>query len=92
MLESSKYGRFTLKTSIQIGLQIMDRLESLHKLGFTHQDLKPENILLGTRDKSDLRSSEIILVDFGLTRKYLVKEGSHIPFEHNVKFNGNLMF
>lgn len=66
MLDSSRYGRFSVKTTVQVGLQLIDRLESLHKLGFIHKDLKLENILIGTSDKSDLRSSEIIVVDFGL--------------------------
>jgi serine/threonine protein kinase len=70
----------------------MDRLESLHKLGYIHHDLKLDNFLIGTRDKSNLSSSEIILVDFGLARKYLDEEGKHIPFESNVKFVGNLVY
>ena len=35
----------------------------LHSLGITHRDLKPENILMKSRSES----SEIKLVDFGLS-------------------------
>lgn len=31
-----------------IGIQIVDRLEYMHRKKFIHRDIKPENFLLGT--------------------------------------------
>lgn len=71
MIRRSVYKRFSVKTAIQIGLQLLDRLESLHKLGYLHCDLKPDNILLRSDDWNSTTSSEIILIDFGITSRYI---------------------
>lgn len=55
---------FQLETVCQIGAQLVDRLEILHKNKFVHRDLKPENITVG-RDNQ----SEIYLIDFGCATK-----------------------
>ena len=39
--------KFSLKTVLQIGSQLVDVLERTHQNGVIHRDLKPENILLG---------------------------------------------
>ena len=48
MLRHAKTQRFSLKTAVQIGIQLIDRLKELHECGFIHNDLKPDNILLGS--------------------------------------------
>ena len=30
-----------------IGLQVIDRLEVMHKLGYLHRDVKPDNLGIG---------------------------------------------
>ncbi len=57
---------FSVKTVAMIGLQLIQRLEVVHKYGYVHRDLKPANVLIGKR-KSDL--GMIFLIDFGLTKK-----------------------
>jgi serine/threonine protein kinase len=42
--------KFTLKDVVLIGTQIIDRLMSLHDLGYLHLDLKLENLLFGSSD------------------------------------------
>ena len=41
--------RFTLKTTLMIFVQMIDRLQHIHGLGIIHRDLKPENIMMGLR-------------------------------------------
>ena len=47
---------------------MIQRLETLHELGFLHMDLKPDNIVLGSQDMfSKEKSSTVYLIDFGMT-------------------------
>ena len=54
--------RFSLKTTLMLWYQLLERFESLHKREFMHADLKPENLLMGLGD----RSSIVHMIDFGL--------------------------
>ena len=62
----------------QIGLQITNCIEQLHKLGFLHLDIKGENILLDSNEYSAIESSRLHLIDFGLSESYLDHNGEHI--------------
>lgn len=92
MLRRTKTKRFHIKTAIQIGLQMIDRLEALHKLGYLHLDIKPDNILLGSSNRTRLESSTIFLIDYGISKKYLDEYGDHIPENTIVPFSGNVLF
>ncbi len=49
-----------------------------------HRDLKPDNFLMGHGKKAN----KVYLIDFGLAKRYLGKDGKHIPYKENkVKFN-----
>lgn len=68
-------GKFSLKTTLIIGYQMIIRLEILHNLGYVHRDLKPENIAIGqARSKKS-----IFLIDFGLSKEFKDKKGEQIP-------------
>eukprot|EP00347_Sterkiella_histriomuscorum_P001708 403370985 len=43
-------GPFSMETVCMIGLQLIERLENFHNIGYIHLDLKPDNILLGSPD------------------------------------------
>ena len=64
-----------MKTVCMIGLQVLNRLEKLHKLNFLYRDVKPENICIGTGNKF----TEITLIDFGLAKQFIDSNGNHIP-------------
>jgi serine/threonine protein kinase len=59
-------GKFSVKTTIMIGIQMIDRIEQLHKSHYVHRDIKPENFLIGVNEHRDI----IHLIDFGLSKKY----------------------
>ena len=43
-----KYNKkLSLKTIIHISIQLINRLQAVHDLGFVYNDLKPDNILVG---------------------------------------------
>ena len=60
------YHKFTISTVCLLGLQMMNRIEYLHKHNFIHRDIKPENFLIGTKSKSNI----VFLLDFGLSKRY----------------------
>ena len=67
-----------------IGLQVIDRLEAMHKIGYLHRDVKPDNLAIGLSEKNKI----IYLFDFGLA----LSIGSGIPKEEKGKVVGTLGF
>ncbi|KAI7864542.1 kinase-like domain-containing protein [Mucor mucedo] len=43
-------GKLSLKSTVLIAKQLVDRIEYLHDKGILHLDLKPENITVGVKD------------------------------------------
>ena len=82
-------GRFSLKTTLMIGMQAIQRLEILHENGFLHRDIKPENFVIGTDGEN---ASIIHLIDFGLSNSYRDKYENHIPFSRDSEIKGNLSY
>ena len=67
--------RFSLKTTLMIWYQILERMESMHDRELMHADLKPENLLMGLKERSNI----IHVIDFGLTTSVTdPKSGQHI--------------
>jgi len=92
MIIKSKYAAFSKQTVIQIGLQLIDRLHALHSIGYLHMDIKPDNLLLQSENFSSLESSNIFLIDFGISKRYVDRFGNHIKFRTDVPFQGNTLF
>jgi casein kinase 1 epsilon len=67
--------KFTIKTCLMIGIQMIDRLQFMHDQGYVHRDMKPENICIGQHKKAGM----VYLIDFGLTKRYRnPSSGQHI--------------
>ena len=56
---------FSLKTTLQCGLQMLERVRVIHEHGIIHYDIKPSNFVLGLDHKT------IYLIDFGLSECYI---------------------
>ena len=59
-------GSFSLKTTLMIALQILDRLQVLHNNGFIYGDIKPNNFVVGLGAQSPF----IFIIDFGKCKRY----------------------
>ncbi|MCL4116824.1 UNVERIFIED_CONTAM: hypothetical protein GTU68_014476, partial [Idotea baltica] len=54
-------GRFSLKTTLMLGLQMLERIEYLHSCGYLHGDIKPSNFIIG---KTGKLKHKVYMVDF----------------------------
>jgi serine/threonine protein kinase len=79
--------QFSLKTTLMIGIQILNRIESIHNQGIIHRDIKPDNFLIGTAKNK----SRIYLIDFGLAKNY-IKETEHIEYNTDRSFTGSFRY
>ena len=55
----------------KIGLQMLNCIENIHKVGIIHRDIKPGNFLI------EYSSEKLKLIDFGLSKQYIDKNGKH---------------
>ena len=70
--------KFSLKTILQLGDQIISRIEFLHSRYLIHRDVKPNNFLIGLFQKKNI----IYICDFGLAKFYKdPHNGKHIPYK-----------
>ncbi|MGH0180697.1 UNVERIFIED_CONTAM: hypothetical protein FKN15_021689 [Acipenser sinensis] len=60
-------GTFTISTTLRLGRQILESIESIHSVGFLHRDIKPSNFAMG-RFPSTCR--KCYMLDFGLARQF----------------------
>lgn len=85
----SEYGKFSLKTTLAIAYKMLCCVEALHHHGYLHRDMKPENFVMGINENS----SNVYLIDFGLTDKYLdFSTQAHIPYTQNNHFVGTMRY
>ena len=81
--------KFTISTICLIALQVLNRIENLHKHHYIHRDIKPENFLIGIHDKSNM----IYLIDFGLSKRYKnAKTHQHIPYREGRALTGTARY
>ena len=79
----------SLKTILQIGLAMLQRIRLVHTKNFIHRDIKPENFVIG----KDKKSHTIYIIDFGLAKRYRDSNShQHIPFRENKTLTGTARY
>jgi serine/threonine protein kinase len=83
----SKHKRFGMKTIILLAMSMIDIMKHIHTCGYIHRDIKPDNFAIGYDNPSKL-----YCIDFGLSKKYLKKNGEHINFSDKKRFCGTARY
>ena len=77
-------GPLSHKVILQIGIQMIKRIETLHGKYMLHRDIKPDNFMLD-------RSKTVCLIDFGLCKRYDY-DGIHIEEKQITSIIGSVNF
>uniref|UniRef100_A0A0M3I7N0 Protein kinase domain-containing protein n=1 Tax=Ascaris lumbricoides TaxID=6252 RepID=A0A0M3I7N0_ASCLU len=56
--------RMSVASTLRIGVQSVEAIHDVHKIGFVHRDVKPTNFAMGHKDRDML-----FIFDFGLARQ-----------------------
>ena len=80
--------KYSLKTILSLGDQMLCRIEFLHSRYLIHRDIKPDNFLMGLKHNKSI----VYICDFGLCKKYRDKNGKHIPFIDGKSLTGTARY
>ncbi|XP_023566920.1 tau-tubulin kinase 2 isoform X2 [Octodon degus] len=86
---SQARGTFTISTTLRLGRQILESIESIHSVGFLHRDIKPSNFAMG-RFPSTCR--KCYMLDFGLARQFTNSCGDVRPPRAVAGFRGTVRY
>jgi serine/threonine protein kinase len=75
---------------------MIDTMQMVHDSGFIYGDLKLDNLMLKSNSingkSADLESCSLHLIDFGFSKPYLNRDGTHQELKQVETFTGNLIF
>ena len=81
--------RFSLSTTLRVGIQVLSAVQSLHDCGFLHRDIKPSNFAIGS---SSATKRICFMLDFGLARQYTNPTGEIRPPRPVAGFRGTVRY
>jgi tau tubulin kinase len=81
-------GKFSLATTLMLGVVFVRSLEQIHDLGYLHRDVKPSNFVVGNEG----RRNQVFVIDFGLARKFVMPDGSIRPARDQAGFRGTARY
>jgi casein kinase 1 len=82
-------GKLTVKSTVLIAEQVIQRIEFMHSKGFIHRDIKPENFMFGINGKVH----HVYIIDFGLSKVYWDKfKQAHNPMKQKLSLTGTARY
>jgi casein kinase 1 len=80
--------RINLESTVNLGIQMIHRIEFVHSHNILHRDIKPNNFLLGKFNKI-FDDNILYIVDFGLSKEYVEPDtGEHYEYREDKRFVG----
>ncbi|KAJ1371763.1 hypothetical protein KIN20_033767 [Parelaphostrongylus tenuis] len=80
--------KFSPPTAYKIAIQTLDRLETLHDVGYLNRDVKSQNFAIGLESQSSI----IYMLDFGLTRRFRNDNGTLVKRRTSGPYVGTCPF
>ena len=71
-------GQFSLKTTLMLAEQMLEKIELLHRKELIHRDIKPSNFLMDVSK----HSPKLYMIDFGMSKRYITLGDKEVPKEH----------
>jgi len=78
---------FSLTSVLQIGIQVIILIKTIHDKGLVHRDIKPDNFLLGLNNQR----KRIYIIDFGLCKSFMTND-EHNPIKKTNNLIGSLTY
>ncbi|GAM19554.1 hypothetical protein SAMD00019534_027290, partial [Acytostelium subglobosum LB1] len=82
-------GKFSMTTTLKLGIQMIQSLEAVHDLGYLHRDVKPSNFTIGLGNN---KRHITYLIDFGLARRYVLSSGEVRQARDQTGFRGTARY
>ncbi|KAH3672998.1 hypothetical protein WICMUC_003951 [Wickerhamomyces mucosus] len=83
--------KFSIKTTVQVAVQMISLIEAVHAHDLIYRDIKPDNFLIGRPNQSD--ENKIHLVDFGMAKQYRdPRTKQHIPYREKKSLSGTARY
>eukprot|EP01119_Soliformovum_irregulare_P002945 TRINITY_DN1319_c1_g2_i2.p1 TRINITY_DN1319_c1_g2~~TRINITY_DN1319_c1_g2_i2.p1 ORF type:complete len:469 (-),score=119.60 TRINITY_DN1319_c1_g2_i2:337-1743(-) len=81
-------GKFSIATTLRLGIQMLLAIEASHELGYLHRDIKPSNFVMGDGAKRNT----VFMIDFGLSRRYVLNNGEIRQARDSTGFRGTARY
>ena len=88
----SRYDKFSLSTTLKLGILMIEAIQAIHEAGYVHRDIKPANFLLRTPEKRTSGKAMLTIIDFGLAKELLNSDGSLKLKREKVGFRGTARY
>ncbi|AWU73894.1 uncharacterized protein C5L36_0A04910 [Pichia kudriavzevii] len=83
--------KFSVKTVVQVAVQMITLIERVHQNDLIYRDIKPDNFLIGRQGLPDENS--VHLVDFGMAKQYRdPRTKQHIPYREKKSLSGTARY
>ncbi|KAG7697561.1 hypothetical protein KL930_000384 [Ogataea haglerorum] len=83
--------KFSVKTVVQVAVQMITLIQSVHERDLIYRDIKPDNFLIGRHGLPDENS--VHLVDFGMAKQYRdPRTKQHIPYREKKSLSGTARY